>query len=249
MCAIQPVRDVFKAVAVKFPHRVLDDGPAVLELERWQGFLQVPAVRLADISRLRDLCDEGSDWSLSVFEIRGAHQVIGRAQLVGKVMEHEHTTAKAVRTHFEPGAIGRERVLADRPGEVCRRGKRGLDENSAVSILVTPLSVVEDDFEEPLGRLSPGLPCSERMIHVGPGVPVTDAFEIPVRLAAFRGAIALMGLRQIDSIIALFLVGIQDGVALVVIALADEPGKNLGWVGDAAVGGLAVQRGDVIFRD
>ena len=58
---------------------------------------------------------------VGVVELGGPHQAVvallARGK-VGDVMEHQDATATAIGAHLEPGAIGGERVGADRPGLV-----------------------------------------------------------------------------------------------------------------------------------
>ena len=80
-------------------------------------------------------------------------------------------------------------------------------------------------------------------------VAVADGFQIAVCGAH---AIALVDMGEIDVVVVLGDVLIDDRVALVVVALTDQPTEDVAWVGrvgDARFGRAAVDREDVVFRD
>ena len=118
-----------------------------------------------------------------------------------------------------------------------------------IDVLVVALVVVEDHFEHPgrLGQVRPGSRSRD-------AIPVLDALQIAVGRAH---AVALVGLAAIYVVVVLCRVLVDDGVALVVVARADEPTEDARRVGrrrvrgieDAGVVVLPVQRGHVVAGD
>src|SRR6516162_1295076 len=106
--------------------------------------------------------------------------------------------------------------------------------------------VVEHDFKEP-GELSEiGLDQQRRR------VAVTDALEIPAGRAADIAAIALVRLCEVDAGRIFGSIVVEDGVAFVVLALANEPAENtlrILRIGNTALDAIAVERGDVVLGD
>ena len=106
---------VGEAFGIDLPYLLLHLGVAVRKLERGEGALEVFAVRLADEAGLGDSRNEGGNRALAIGELGGTHQIVGRAQFVRKMMEHEDTAAQPIGPHFEARATARERILADGP--------------------------------------------------------------------------------------------------------------------------------------
>src|SRR5437667_12839428 len=88
-----------------------------------------------------------------------------------------------------------------------------------IYFFVVALVVIEDDFEHP-GRLA-----QVRLDETRDAIPVLDALQIAVGRAH---AVALVGLAAIDVILVFCRVLVDDGVALVVVARADEPTEDAG---------------------
>src|SRR5437588_6581531 len=103
-------------------------------------------------------------------------------------------------------------------------------------------TVIEDQLETPVAWQ-----CNRRfgiqIREIGCAVPIKEMFEIAVGGTGRVRSIVLVGLGEINSIRIFQFVLINNHVALVVIALADQPGEDAGgisWVGDPALRGLAV---------
>ena len=120
--------------------------------------------------------------------------------------------------------------------------------NVEIDLFVVGLVVVEDHFEHP------GREGQVRLDETRGTVPVLDAFQVAVGRAH---AVALVGLASIHIVGVLCCVFVDDGVALVVVALADEPAEDarrIGWrrthwIEDAGIVVLSVQRGYVVACD
>jgi hypothetical protein len=119
-------------------------------------------------------------------------------------------------------------LLSFRPGRI------------EIDILVVAFVVVEDHFEHPLGL------CQVGLDQLGAPVPVLDTLHVAVGGAH---AVALVRLHAIDVRVVLRRVLIDDGVAPVVAALADQPREHATGIANAALWGLAVQRRDVVATD
>src|SRR5262245_27995244 len=101
-------------------------------------------------------------------------------------MKHERAPAKTICADFEPGAIRREWVLADRP----------LKRIVGSRLFKVLLSIVEDDFEEALcSRVGQLLVACEDWI-AGGAVTIFNAFEISIAGPRDLGAVTLVGLGQ-----------------------------------------------------
>lgn len=177
---------------------------------------------------------------IGIGEIGRAHQPVVAllpCRKIRDVMEHQHPLAKAIGAHFESGAVGGERIGANGPGFSGCCGC--LDEPMLVSLrsgriesdlFVVAFVVVEDDFEHPCVGRKPGrvddLPGG--CVAVGRAVAVLDALQVAI---GRPHAVALVGLAAIDVIVALCRILVDDGIALVVVALADEPGEDAGGIG------------------
>ena len=101
------------------------------------------------------------------------------------------------------------------------------------------LTIIEDHFEHPIwvSRQRRGWLAGREVREVGRAITVANVFQVALRRAALRGAIAFVDLRRSDIGGVLRFIIIDDEVAFVVVRLADQPGKNvvwLGWIGDAA---------------
>src|SRR5262249_57147528 len=113
------------------------------------------------------------------------------------------------------------------------------------------VAVVEYNFEAPIGRQSGRLlRIQVRKIWYAVGVP--DALQIAVGGARLIRAIAFVSSRCCNPIRVFGVVLVADDVTLVVIALANQPGKDasrIGGVGKAGLPGLAVPGGGcVVFN-
>jgi hypothetical protein len=105
-------------------------------------------------------------------------------------------------------------------------------------------AVIEDDFKEPLSL------CKVRLDQMRSPVAVFNALQIAIGRAVLNGPIAFVRLREINIVRIFRRVFVDDGVAFVVPALADQPGKHalrIVGIGNATFGRLAVERGDVVF--
>src|ERR671916_2669473 len=119
-----------------------------------------------------------------------------------------------------------------------------------VEFLVVALVVVEDRLEQPalvgqLGRVG----RAPARVAIRRPVTVPDALQVAVGRAR---AVALVGLREIDVLVVLRRVLVDDGVALVVVALADKPAEDpslIAGIEDARAGRFAVPRRDVVLGD
>ncbi len=175
----------------------------------------------------------------------------------GKWWNINDPLAGPVSADLEPCPVGRERVRAHRPDS-------GVDGHRGGRVV---LAVVEDQLEVPgvaavgcvgVVGLGPGGVRVEGR-EVGGAVPVADALEVALGRAGLDAAVALVGSRGrvARSVLedlrgVLGAVAVDDDVALVVVALADQPAEDMACVrgvGNAALGGLAVPGGDVVLGD
>ena len=175
-------------------------------------------------------------------------------------MEHQHPPTQAVAAHLEAGSASRERIKARRPlaADGWLQGSRR--KNPAIGIrrlfLIVALAVVEHDLEHPArvaevrrGHMSLAEAGLGRVDEQRLPVSVADGFQITVCRAH---AIALVDMRENDVIVVFCDVLIDDRVAFVVVALTDQPTKDVTRVfrvGDARFRCTAVDREDVVFRD
>ncbi len=151
-------------------------------------------------------------------------------------MEQKDALAEAVGAHFEARAARRERVVAAQPRAAAVRDRR----HGVV------LTVVEDDLEHPIRARHIRLDQCRRP------VAVPDSLRVLLRTAAGHGSIGLVRSREVDAGAVFRFVAVDNRVALVVEALADQPAEDarrIHRVGDAALGGPPVQRRDVLRRD
>ncbi len=254
---VQPGGQVLQAGPVYLLDDALHHRPGVLKGQRRQAALAV-AGPVAPVAGLGDGQQAGVDrvaggvggLLVGVGEVGGAHQAVGQhVRLVGEVVEQQHAPAEAVGAHLEAGAIGREGVVAARPGA-------GLGRGGGVGVVV---AVVEDDLEHPagggdLGRGQVRRP-SPLAVQQRDAVAVADVLDGAIDPAARVGGVAavgLVGLAQIEVGRVLGLVVVDDGVAPVVARLADEPTEDapgVGRVGDARIGVFAVEGQDVVLAD
>ncbi len=181
-----------------------------------------------------------------VVQLGAAHQA-GLCAEFGEPVEHQHPVAAPVGADLEAGAVLRERVGPGGPGLpgertgphppvlLVRRPVR-----IRRHLLQVALVVVEHHLEQPVGRgdLGPHRP--------GGRVAVPDPGEVAVGAAR---AVALARPRGVDVAVVLGHVLVDDGVALVVVALADQPAEHAGALGDRAPRRAAVDRGDVVVAD
>src|SRR5262245_15258452 len=106
-------------------------------------------------------------------------------------MEHEHALTQAIGADFEPGSVGRERVIPDAP--LLRRFYRCVYDLVTIGIpllwRVMARIVIEDHFEHPMlcafvgignGWRGPRLVGTE-LRQIGLAVAVEDALEVSVR--------------------------------------------------------------------
>ena len=134
-------------------------------------------------------------------------------------MEHEHALAKAAGTYFEARAVAGKRIVPVNPVAGIVR----------LRVIRAVLTVVENDFEHPLGA------GQVRVGHTRRSVPVTNVFGIE---AGTNRAVPLVGPRLAHSDPVFTLVFVYNRVALVVVTLRDQPGKVfavVGRIGDARV--------------
>ena len=94
-----------------------------------------------------------------------------------------------------------------------------------------PFLIVEDHLEQPLSE------CQIVLNKLRDAVPVFDALEVAI---GRPHTISLVGLASIDVFIILRCVFVDDGVALVVVALADEPAEDTRRIDRGRIGGLDV---------
>src|SRR6267154_5454858 len=93
------------------------------------------------------------------------------------------------------------------------------------------LPVIEDHFEEPFHLCEIGAKLGNSLIarQKRGRIAVMDALEVAVGRAAdipFVAPVSFVGLGEVDPDAVLSLVAVLDYVALVVIALADEPTED-----------------------
>src|SRR5579884_120466 len=186
------------------------------------------------------------------------------------MMEHEHAPAKAIGPHLEAGAVSGKGVLPHGPVGAGGRIDPGQGEDLPLSIRrffrIVAFPVVEYDLEHPGigGKLSrvEGLPGYEVAIRLA--IAVSDALEITVGRPTCRSAIAFVGRGSEAALLileyalrVLSLVLVDNGVALVIVALTDQPAKDARGVlrigvlrvEDPGLICLAVECGNVVARD
>ncbi len=254
---VQPGGQVRQAGRVHLLDDALHHRPGVVEGNRRQTALPV-AGPVAAVAGLGDGQQAGVDrvaggvggLLVGVGEVGRAHQAVGQhVRLVGEVVEQQHTLAEAVGAHLEAGAVGREGVVAARPGA-------GLGRGGGIGVVV---AIVEDDLEHPagvgnLGRGQQRRPSPLAVQQRG-AIAVADVLDGAIDPAARVGlvaAIGLVGLAQIKVGRVLGLVIVDHGVAPVVARLADKPAEDaagVGRVGDTGVGVFAVEGQNVVFGD
>ena len=134
------------------------------------------------------------------------------------------------------------------PRPVARH--RGGNEHAALRIRrlrgIATLAVIERDLEQPRQLRDIGFDEARRL------VAVADAREIAIGRARQVAAVAFAGHRQVDRRRVFGNVVVDDAVALVVAALADQPTEDAGrilGVRDAALRGLAIEGRDVVPGD
>ncbi len=146
-------------------------------------------------------------------KVSGADQAFqSNVGLVFEVVKHQYTLAKAICAKFKSGPISRERVEADLPGR-----KTGILRQR---ILCVVLAVIEYELETPIGGQW------HRWVDVQVGkirttVAVENVFYVSLGRTGGIGAVAFVGLGEIDTGGVLRLILIGDNVALVVITLTD----------------------------
>src|SRR5262249_19699792 len=123
-----------------------------LKFKRRQRSLEVGAVILAKITRLRDRGYERSNRRFVVCEFRRTDQVLLRAELFGQMMEHERPATEPVSPHFKARTKSREWIPARRP--IARSGAAGPRQLLGAGIrrqsFIMSFVVIEDDFKEPV---------------------------------------------------------------------------------------------------
>ena len=221
----------------------------VCKLERRQRLLAIPGrlgrSRLAPIARLHDLGEEGGHGALGVVKLGGTHQAVVNTQLCSEVMKHQDTLATTIGAHLEARTIVGERVLPHRPWRTGRWRQLGDDVYLSVCVgsqgLIMPFAVIKDGLEHPSSvgkqRGVGGVPCG---IPIRRAVAVLNALDVTIGSAR---PVPFVGLGAINALLVLLGVRVDDGVALVVITVADQPGKDVlrvVGVADAACGALPV---------
>src|SRR5579871_391089 len=157
------------------------------------------------------------------------------------MMEHQNPPAQPVRPNLERAAVARERV---RPAIPCRCILGSW-------IRQVMLAIVEHKLEAPIGGLS------DRRRRFGIGeirstVSVVDILDISLRRTAKIATVAFIRGGLVDAGGILRFVAVKGSVAAVVVTFADQPTEypaGIRWVGDPALGRLAVPTGYVVFRD
>ena len=122
-------------------------------------------------------------------------------------------------------------------------------------------SIIEDDFEHPVGHLDfSGGKVGEEVRTMSLGVQqrnsvaIADAFDVAICCAAWivgATSIAFTGMGPIESVTVFMFVVVQDHVAFVIAGFAEQPTEDPGWivwVRDTRVDILAVERQDVVLR-
>lgn len=179
-------------------------------------------------------CVFGIAARISIYEISRAHETVLADTIPGeKMMEHEYALTEAVRSNLISCAIRREGIVAADPGADVVRFR-------AVGIM---LPVVKDNLEHPAGF------GEIRLNKPGNEVVVLDTFEQAVCGSRQLSTILFAGRGSVDVLRILGLIAINNGVAFVVVALADQPLENSAGVvgiGNAAFGCRPVQSGDIV---
>ena len=150
-------------------------------------------------------------------------------------MEHQHALAQAMGPHFKRRAVRREGVLAGLP---------------CVDLLwcgigLVVLAIVEHDFEVPVAvarRLRPRL-AGLKFGQIRYVIAVENALEIAIGgtpWVLLVATILLVGLRKINVFGVLRFVVIRNDVALVVVALADEPAEDTFRISGSAIRELSL---------
>src|SRR5204862_279538 len=84
-----------------------------------------------------------------------------------------------------------------------------------IELLIMTLVVVEHYLEQPPGRVQ------VRLDQARDHVSVLDAFQVAIGRTGRRSAVSLVGLGEINPMRVFFLVTVDNGISLIVIALAN----------------------------
>ena len=128
--------------------------------------------------------------------------------------------------------LARSRAAAARPGDRARRGSGG--RTSSVRAGGGTGNPGAGRLEHPLVVLR-----QVRLLESAKAVPVPDRLEVPVRVAR---TVPLVRRREVDVDGVLRLVRVEDRVALVVVALRDQPAEDARWVRGVGLGDPGVVR-------
>ncbi len=246
---IESAGEILEAVRVDVTNRFVDRRRAVGEVERRQAAGQIAADAVAAIGGLRDRLQKrvrrldriGRRWR--VREIGRADEAVDvDRRLAAEVVEHQRAPAQTIGAHLEPAAMRGEGVHPAGPR------RTGIRWHGRIDIV---FAVVEDHLEAPIR----GKRCGRRggeVGKVGRAVAVENPLQVRVGRAGQVGAIPLVCLREIHAVRIFALVAVDDDVARVVVAFADQPSENacgIVWIGDAGVPIPAVPRRDVVPGD
>lgn len=212
----------------------VDRRLGVAQLDRRHGLARVAGRRVAEIAHLGNRREERQHRPLGVAEVERAHQHRVGPELCGEAVEHQGAPAESVAPHLEPCPIARKGIGPHRPGA----GRGGLRRRPVV------LAVVEHQLKQPVVAQGQVLVGAARR-----GVAVAHTLEMPGGEGARGEPRPLLGQRLVDAGAILSLVAVKGRVAPVVVARADHPAEDaqgVGGVGDAGLGPVAVERGDIV---
>ncbi len=240
--AVEPFRQVGLARRIQGEHVRLYLRLAVAELQRRHGpgdqalvALPVAGLRHRDHEGVDRAAGVGRRLLVGVGQVHRPDEAVRAGRRLGReVVEQQQPLDSPVGPDLEAGAVGRERVGAQRPGLVRLRRRR----HAGV------VAVVEYHAEHPVGRQR-GLPLGRPVGQVGLDVPVLHGLEVDLGRAGLRCPVRLVRRGLVDPGAILGGVAVDGGVALVIPGPADLPGKypgRIGRVGDRAPRVGAVQR-------
>jgi hypothetical protein len=156
--AVDPGRQIRQAVGIDVARHesvelgILQRTLRIRQIQRRHGARQITVVRPAPVARLNHTLDEGTEGPLAVDERSRAHQTVIHPEFLGKVMEHQHAPAEALRPHFEGRTKGGKRVPSRRPCTLRLIG--GMRENPALAVRrlfpVVAFPVIEHQAEHPV---------------------------------------------------------------------------------------------------
>ena len=151
------------------------------------------------------------------------------------MVKHQDPAAKTVGSDVECRSKERERILTHRPwAHFLSRRRRFI-----------VFAIVEHHFEEPV--------ASQSEVFAGRAwcaIAVADVLQVALRECTGDQPVSLLRRRAVYAGAVLGFVCIEDGIALIVAALTNEPCEDAGWIGrvnDSGIVAIAVERCDIFL--